>query len=124
MVIRERVTNDYGSITMLEEVSGSKLWLIHFYQEQLDYYDKVGLGKFTEFGVKITKELVAITKKRLDQLTTVYDKSLTVQAHTFRRTMRQRLKEKLLNGSTHGNGTTATKKRKDNSDNGHEREKP
>ena len=123
MDIRERVTNNYESITMLEEVSGSKLWLIHFYQEQLDYYDKVGLGKFTEFGIRITKELIAITKKRLDQLTIVYDKSLTAQAHVFRRTMRQRLREKLLNGSTHGNGTTATKTRKDNSDNGHEREK-
>ena len=123
MDIRERVTNNYESITMLEAGSGSKLWLIHFYQEQLEHYDKVGLGKFTEFGVKITKELIAITKKRLDQLTIVYDKSLTAQAHTFRRTMRQRLKEKLLNGSTHGNGTTATKKCEDNSDNGHEREK-
>ena len=108
---------------MSGEVTGSKLWLIHFYQDQLDYFARVGLGKYTEFGVKVTKELIEITKKRLYQLTTIYDSSLTAQAHVLRRTMRQKLKEKLLNGSTNSNGTTAAQSCEDNSDNGHEREK-
>ena len=108
---------------MSREVLGSRLWLIHFYQDQLDYFARVGLGKHTGSGVKVTKNLIEITKKRLHQLTTIYDNSLTPQAHALRRAMRQKLKEKLLNGSTNSNGTTAAQSCEDNSDNGYEREK-
>ena len=105
------------------EAIGSRLWLIHFYQDQLEYFDRVGLGKFTEYGVRVTKELIEITKKRLSQLSLVYDRSLTPQTLALRRTMRQKLKEKLLNGSTNSNGTTAAQSCKDNSNIGHERGK-
>jgi len=105
---------------MSREVLGSRLWLIHFYQDQLDYFARVGLGKHTGSGVKVTKNLIEITKKRLHQLTTIYDNSLTPQAHALRRAMRQKLKEKLLNGSTNSNGAAETESCKDIRTNGHE----
>ena len=86
-------------LLMIETViTGSKLWLMHFYQDQLNKFTKLGLGKFTEFDVKVTEELIATTQKRLD-------------------------KEKLLNESTDSNGTTAAQICKDNSNIGHERGK-
>ena len=104
-------------------IMGSKKWLINFYQEQLDYFNKLGLGKITRHDVKITPELIAITKKRLDDLTLVYDAKLTPQAIKLRRSRDYRLKkEKLLNGSTNGNGTIAAQSSKDNSNIGHERD--
>ena len=110
-------------LLMIEpEVIGSKLWLIHFYQEQLDKFAKLGLGKYTEFYTKITKELIETTQRRLDMLTLVYDGKLTPQAHVLRRAIQRRKnREKLLNGSTNSNGTTKTQGGKDHSDIGHER---
>ena len=105
-------------------IMGSKKWLINFYQEQLDYFNKLGLGKMTTHDVKITPELIAITQKRLDDLTLVYDAKLTPQAIKLRRARDYRLKkEKLLNGSTNGNGTIAAQSGKDNSNIGHARDK-
>ena len=43
--------------------------IIRFYRQQLKKYKSLGIGKRTEFGVKVTKRLIAITNKRLSQLT-------------------------------------------------------
>ena len=104
-----------------ETVIGSKLWVIHMYQEQLDKFTRLGLGKKTENGIKITKELIEITKKRLEQLAVVYDTKLTSRAHALRRALiRRKNKEKLLNGSTNGNGTTTTEGSEDICTNGYD----
>ena len=104
------------------EMVGSKLWLIHLYQEQLDKFDKLGLGSQTEHGVVVTKKLIEVTQKRLSHLTLVYDKRITSRAHALRRAIKRRMdKEKLLNGKTNSNGTTAAQSCKDNSSTGHER---
>jgi|10_taG_2_1085330.scaffolds.fasta_scaffold186223_3 hypothetical protein len=42
--------------------------LIGFYREQLEKFLKLGLGKRTEFNVKITDVLIRSTRKRLVQL--------------------------------------------------------
>ena len=112
----------------MEEITGSKLWLIIFYKEQLEKFKRIGNGKKTEFDVVVTPKLINATEKRLDQLTVVYDGSLTPQAFASRyRVRRAKLKKaKLkdyLNGKTNGNATTTTKKRKDIRTNGHERSK-
>ena len=105
-------------------IIGTKKWLINFYQEQLDYFNKLGLGKMTTHDVKVTPRLIAITQKRLDDLTLVYDARLTPQAIKLRRAREYRLKkEKLLNGSTNSNGAAKTKGCKDIRTNGHERSK-
>ena len=109
-------------MTEYETVVGSKLWLINMYQEQLDKFAKLGLGKLTENGVKITKALINTTRKRLEELSVVYDSKLCYNALKLRKLKRIK-KEKLLNGSTNGNGTTAAKSRKDNSNIGHARDK-
>jgi len=109
-------------MTEYETVVGSKLWLINIYQEQLDKFAKLGLGNLTEHGVKITKDLINITRKRLEELSIVYDSKLCYNALKLRK-LRRIKKEKLLNGSTNGNGTTAAKSRKDNSNTRHERGK-
>ena len=102
-------------------IIGTKKWLINFYQEQLDYFNKLGLGKMTTHDVKVTPRLIAITQKRLDDLTLVYDARLTPQAIKLRRAREYRLKkEKLLNGSTNSNGTTAKSGSKANSNTRHE----
>ena len=114
-----------GLLMIEPEVVGSKLWLIHFYQDQFNKFAEVGLGKKTEFDVKVTKELIAITQKRLDSLTVVYDQKITPRAHALRRSLRRRMdKEKLLNGKkADSNGTTTTQSSEDNSNTRHERSK-
>ena len=62
----------------------SRLWLLHFYREQLRKFEKLGMGKKTEFGVLITGDLIRVTKDRLTKLSVVYDKSLAPQAHKLR----------------------------------------
>ena len=42
--------------------------LIGFYREQLEKFHRLGLGKRTEFNVKITDVLIKSTRKRLIQL--------------------------------------------------------
>ena len=101
---------------------GSKSWLINMYQEQLDKFAKLGLGGETENGVRVTKDLINTTRKRLEELSVVYDTRLSSRALALRK-LRRENKEKLLNGSTNGNGTTAAQSCKDNSNTGHERSK-
>ena len=57
---------DAGIINENKEVS--RIFISKFYQEQLIKFDKLGIGKLTENGIKITPELIAITEKRLNQL--------------------------------------------------------
>ena len=103
------------------EVIGTRKWLINFYQEQLEYFDKVGLGRYTTHDVKITSTLIAATQKRLDQLTVVYDSNLTPQALKLRKLKLRR--EKLHNGSANDNGAVKAKGCKDICNDGHERSK-
>ena len=114
-----------GSLMMEPEVIGSKLWLIHFYQEQLDKFAKLGLGKFTEFDTRITEALIATTQKRLDQLTVVYDGKLTYRAHALRRARNRRItRKKRLNGQKlNNNGATLTSRMQDNGNTRHEKDK-
>ena len=112
----------------MEEITGSKLWLIIFYKEQLEKFKRIGKGKKTEFDVVVTPKLINATEKRLNQLTVVYDGSLTPQTlvtkYRLRRARLKRAKLKdYLDDKTNGNETTTTKKRKDIRTNGHERSK-
>jgi len=103
------------------EIAGSKLWIVHLYQEQLDKFAKLGLGNLTENGVKVTEKLVAITQKRLSELAVVYDRKITPRAHALRRAIKRgQAKEKLLNGQLNSNGTTAAQGCEDNSSDRHE----
>ena len=43
-------------------------YIADFYKKQLEKFEKLGLGKKTENGVKITESLIAITEKRLYQI--------------------------------------------------------
>ena len=113
-----------GLLMIESENVGSKLWVINFYQEQLNKFAKLGLGKLTEFDVKVTEELISTTQRRLNEITTIYDGNLDPRTHMLRRARRRLAnREKLRNGSTNSNGTTAAQSRKDNSDTGHERSK-
>ena len=40
-----------------------------FYQEQLNKFEKLGIGKSTENDTVITKSLIEVTRKRLRQIT-------------------------------------------------------
>ena len=104
------------------DVIGTRLWTINFYREQLKKFERVGLGKFTEHDVKVTKSLIATTKKRLKDITIVYDSSISVHGHRHRR---RRAERKLLNGQQHtnDNGTTASPGMQDNGNTRHEGEK-
>ena len=43
-------------------------YTIRFYKDQLKKFEKLGIGKRTEFGVVVTQQLIDITRKRLNQL--------------------------------------------------------
>ena len=88
------------------EPSGSRLWLIHFYREQLSKFEKVGVGRRTEFGVKVTEELIKTTEKRLAKLAVVYERNVS---HS---TLYQRKLQAERNGQTNGisNGIGAVAK--------------
>ena len=57
---------------MPEEAYCSLTHIIHFYEEQLKHFKKVGIGNLTrskqEHGVIITPALIKVTVKRLNQL--------------------------------------------------------
>ena len=72
-----------GTLPSLE-LSASKLWVINFYQDQLDKFEKIGLGQDTENGVTITEELILSTQKRLGQLAVVYERN-TSRAAIYQR---------------------------------------
>ena len=104
------------------DVIGSRLWTINFYREQLNYFARVGLGNRTQHDVKVTPELIAITKKRLAELTVIYDSSLTADGLRHRK---HRVKRS-LNGQqnhTNGDGATASSGMQDNGDTRHARDK-
>ena len=65
-------------------ITTSRLWLLHFYREQLRKFEKLGMGKKTENDVLITEDLIRVTKDRLNKLSVVYDRSITPQAHKLR----------------------------------------
>ena len=46
----------------------SRVFIARFYQEQLEKFEKMGLGKTTENDIVITPELIRITRERLFQL--------------------------------------------------------
>ena len=107
---------------LMVTVTGSKMWLINFYREQLNKFNKVGLGKRTEFQVKVTKELIETTKKRLEELVVVYDSTMTPQALTLRKLKANKArKERTLNGQqTNGNRTAIASRMQGNGNTGHE----
>jgi len=108
----------------LNEITGTRKWLINFYQEQLDYFHKVGLGKYTTHDVKITSTLIECTKKRLEDLSIIYDAKLTPQAHRLRRLRYKRLAKGDVNGhTTTSNGAATDESCEDIRTNGHERSK-
>ena len=52
----------------------SRLFIIEFYRDQLLKFEKIGIGKETEHGTKISKKLIKTTKKRLRQLSPILGK--------------------------------------------------
>ena len=52
----------------------SRCFIVEFYRDQLDKFKKIGIGKETEHGTKISKKLIATTKKRLRQLSPILKK--------------------------------------------------
>ena len=105
----------------INDIVGSRLWTINFYREQLKYFARVGLGNFTHHDVRITEKLIAVTEKRLQELTTVYDGSISY-SHKMRK---RRADRKLFNGQQHtnGNGATASSRMQDNGNPRHARSK-
>lgn len=94
------------------DIIGSKLWVINMYREQLRKFDNIGLGKQTENGVKITHTLIDVTRRRLNQLSTIYDNGLS--HHSLKtRSARKLIKEK-LSANNVTNGTIITPGSKNN----------
>ena len=56
----------------------SRTGLIAFYKGQLRKFNKVGLGKKTEFDVMVTPELIAVTIKRLEEISLIRLPKVTV----------------------------------------------
>ena len=52
----------------------SRLFIIEFYRDQLEKFEKIGMGKETEHGTRVSKKLIATTKKRLRQLSPILKK--------------------------------------------------
>ena len=118
---RSHTRYNMGLLMVESENVGSKLWVINFYQEQLDKFAKLGLGKFTEFDVKVTEELIATTQRRLSEITTVYDGSLHPRTHMLRKAKKRlAIRERLRNGSTNNNGTATTPRMQSDGNTGHE----
>ena len=103
------------------DVMGSKLWTINFYREQLRHFAKVGLGNRTQHDVKVTETLIAVTKKRLAQLTTGYDNAITLSGW---KTRKLRAERKLLSGQhDNNNGTTTASRMQSNGNIGSRRKR-
>ena len=102
------------------DVIGSRLWTINFYREQLKYFARVGLGNRTQHDVKVTKELIAVTRKRLQELTIVYDSNISVSY----KIKKLRAERKLINGQhTNGDGATTSSRMQSNGYTRHDRDK-
>ena len=52
----------------------SRCFIVEFYRDQLKKFEKIGIGKETEHGTRISKKLIATTKKRLRQLSPILKK--------------------------------------------------
>ena len=85
-------------------LGSSKLWLIHFYKEQLSKFKRLGLGRETQFGVIITEKLIKVTEKRLADLTLIWDSDASHQA-LYQRRLRHKKKGQ-TNGISNTNGAT------------------
>ncbi len=59
-LIKEGIINENKNVTYT--------FIATFYRSQLKKFNNIGLGNLTEFGIKVTPQLIAITRKRLDQL--------------------------------------------------------
>ena len=51
-----------------ESKNYSRVFIARFYQEQLEKFEKIGLGKPTENETIVTQSLINITRERLYQL--------------------------------------------------------
>ena len=87
------------------EPSGSRLWLIHFYREQLSKFRKLGMGRRTEFGVMVTKKLIKTTEKRLAKLAVVYERNISHSTLYQRKLKAER--DGQTNGISNGIGAVA-----------------
>jgi len=96
------------------EPSGSRLWLINFYREQLSKFKKIGIGRRTEFGVKVTKKLIETTEKRLAKLAVVYERNVSHSALYQRKLKAER--DGQTNGISNGIGAVAEIGKQDLSD--------
>ena len=67
-----------------KEPYSSRLSVINLYIEQLQVFKKLGIGKRTRFGTIVTDKLINTTKKRLAQLSSAYDHSITSAAKRWR----------------------------------------
>jgi len=56
--------------------SGNRLTLINFYREQLQKFNKLGVGTITETKTMITERLIKATRRRLNELSSVYEMNL------------------------------------------------
>ena len=65
-LIAEGIINENKNVTYS--------FIATFYRAQLKKFDDIGLGNPTEFGVKVTPQLIEITKKRLYELTPTQQK--------------------------------------------------
>jgi len=83
------------------DIVPSRLWLINFYKEQLDKLKRIGVGRRTEYNVLVTHELIALTEKRLNELTIVYEAGISPFAF-YQRAMAKQRKEEKLNGNING----------------------
>lgn len=59
-LVKEKIINEN------KVISGT--YVASFYREQLEKFEKLGLGKKTENGVTITQNLIDITEKRFYEL--------------------------------------------------------
>ena len=59
--------------------------MVNFYKEQIRSFYKIGIGNFTIHDVQVTDKLINVTKKRLAQLSILYDRDLTPDAERWRK---------------------------------------
>ena len=100
-------------VNAMIEIPSSKLWLINFYREQLSKFYKLGMGKKTENNVLITKSLIDNTKKRLADLSVVYETNVSDQTLYQRR--QRKLRKDKSGQSSSSNGTTIKSREQGNS---------
>ena len=52
----------------------SRCTIVEFYRNQLLKFEKIGIGKETEHGTRVSRKLIKTTKKRLKQLSPIIRK--------------------------------------------------